>query len=179
MLSKSISTMILNALTKGQSSAQSIASSAYLALLTTLPDNQGVGAVEVSGTTMKGYSRLLLGSSGNGQKSLDNKDFFPAAGASWDSTENAYKVQNTANMQMSAIEEGVTATATVVGFAICKSVSGALTADMLAWGPLVDANGAAATVSLTGGSVPIFYYNSTTSKGDFTLLLGAAAAANS
>ncbi len=175
MLSKSISTMILNALTKGQSSAQSIASSAYLALLTTLPDNQGVGAVEVSGTTMKGYSRLLLGSNGNGQKSLDNKDFFPAAGASWDSTENAYKVQNAANMQMSAIEEGVTATATVVGFAICKSVSGALTADMLAWGPLVDANGAAATVSLTGGSVPIFYYNSTTSKGDFTLLLGAAA----
>lgn len=178
MLSATISKMILNALTKGQAGGGSITTDAYLALLTTMPDDQGVGAVEVDKTVMLGYSRLQIGDGGTSETSLDNKPFFPSAGAAWSSADNAYKIENTANMQMSAIEDGVDATAIVVGFAICKTANGTLTTDMLAWGRLIDSTTQQPTsVTLTGGSVPIFYYNSTSGKGDFTLLLGAADAA--
>lgn len=174
MLNGTISKMILNALTKGQGSAQLITTQAYLALLTTLPNDAGTGAVEVDPTQMKGYSRLFIGGGGTSQKSLDQKDFFSGTGAAWSSTDNAYKIENQANMQMSAIEDGVTASAEVVGFAICNALTGTLSSTMLAWGKLINAETQQPTsVTLTKGSVPIFYYNSVTHKGDFTLLLGA------
>lgn len=179
MLNATISKMILNALTKGQSgSSPSITRDAFLALLTTLPGDSGTGGVEVSATTMKGYSRLKLGSEGVSSKSLDGKDFFNTSGAVWNDGKKAYVVENQANMQMSAIEENVTESAVVKGFAICKTISSALSAtEMLAWGPLVDTSGNATTVTLTGGSAPIFYYNSDSTKdnkGDFVLMLGSA-----
>lgn len=195
MLSATISKMILNALTKGQSGNNpSITANAYLALLTTMPNDQGVGAVEVDKTVMLGYSRLQIGEAGASKTSLDNKPFFPIAGAAWSSDDNAYKIENTANMQMSAIEDGIgeTVKARVYGFAICKSATNPLyptgsqdpatATDMLAWGELIDADTQEPTyVDLEHGSVPVFYYDSTANsgsgKGDFTLLLGAADAA--
>lgn len=129
---------------------------AKLALFTTMPGSDGTGAKEVS---LAGYARKPL--YGDGVSGV--KQFSTAT--AWDSTEQKYIIKNTDEIQMHAIAEDATGSEKVYGFGIY----GGSGPSLLAWGKLVDSAGNDTDVTLSAGSVPIFY------KGQFKLMLGEEA----
>ena len=149
--------------TTGMSGNASVSFSCFgteLALFTAIPNVVGNGGVEVS---LSGYSRVpLTGFSISGALKF-------GAPASWDSTDMSYKISNTAPIQMHAIDEDEQQTEEVLGFGIyAKEGSSASQGRLIAWGPLVDANGDPVVAGdtapvLTSGDVPVFY------AGDFSL----------
>lgn len=165
MLSSTIAKAILNCLVNqgnttgasGSNTSLSISmTNAKLALFTTMPNEQGNGAVEVS---LDGYARKPLWGVGiSGDAQFDTS-------AAWDATENMYSISNTDEIQMHAISEDETGEAIVLGFGIYTGADTG-TKVLQAWGKLLDENGNETTVTLKAGSVPVFY------TGKFKLMLG-------
>lgn len=165
MLNSTISKPILDHITKGDSMPTS--RDVYLGLLTQLPTNPenpknpeppDLGYAEVS---LSGYSRIPLGTKGASKEGMHGVTYF--TGAVYDSEHKYFKTVTQEDIQMPSILQTEEGQAAVKGFGL---FSAATEGTLLAWGELIDPDTEEPdTVTLTGGSVPIFY------AGDFELRL--------
>lgn len=132
---------------------------AELALFTTMPDYNMQGAVEV---TLPGYARKpLYGMGVSGILQFND----PAA---WSEEDKMFAISNTDEIQMHSINEDAKGQAEVVGFGIYTNYGSKKT--LSAAGKMMkydeeQGKWVETTVTLKGGSVPIFYI------GKFKLLM--------
>lgn len=185
-ISVNTASTLLKHLVMGTPSTSS-AGNVYLGLLTRLPDDanhctndattgyqevptQVTGYLNGSSVTKEtGYSRTLIGEAGSSAKGISNVSYFPA-NALWDSVNQFTYLRNSGDgIQMHNIlpvgelprkdQAGTQAQSwDVVGFGLFTAITGGT---MKGYGQLVDADGYAVDtpVTLTEGSVPIFYQN--------------------